>query len=203
MVNCSLFAPVSNTPQRPTEARAANGSRAWFCVYTHPKREQIAAASLAQQELIEVLLPRIRYRRPGGPIDSWITEPLFPRYVFARFGPCSIRRVRHARGVRDIVHFGNRWPTIPDSVLEELRQWVGPQALCIAEQEFRPGEQVEIAGGPLQGLEAIISRFHPQRHRAQALLQFLGRQTTIVIDSRQLLPAEPTVRRFSWSAAPG
>src|SRR5580658_3410983 len=106
----------------------------WFCLRTHVAREHIAAAQLRQYPAIEVFLPRIRYRQTLRLRRTWITEALFPNYIFARFDLVSQgRRVRGARAVKDMVHFGNRYPTIPEDVIEELRTAIGPEELCVVE----------------------------------------------------------------------
>jgi transcriptional antiterminator RfaH len=56
----------------------------------------------------------------------WFTEALFPNYLFVRFDlAAGLRRVCHARGVRGVVHFGDRWPIVPEAILEELRATIG------------------------------------------------------------------------------
>jgi hypothetical protein len=95
-------------------------SEAWFCLRTHPKHEHIAAAQLRQEANIEVFLPRIRFKRATrcGPV--WVTEALFQNYIFAKFNLLfSLRRIQAARGVSGVVHFGVRWPTIPETAIQE------------------------------------------------------------------------------------
>src|SRR5215831_11218137 len=103
--------------QDPQSSSPFQNSRtaAWFCVRTHTKHEHIAAAQLRLEPDIEVFLPRIRYRRSTRLGPAWVTEALFKDYLFARFDLCSaLRRVQHSRAVRAVVHFGSRWPTVPE-----------------------------------------------------------------------------------------
>jgi len=168
--------------------RPGAGQEAWFCVRTQPKQEQVAAANIGQGGIIEVFLPRIRYRRASRSGAVCVTEALFPCYLFARFElMISLRRVKHARGVRDVIHFGNRWPTVPDRVIDELKKAMSPHAIYSVETALQPGDTVQIAGGILHGVLAVLTRVSPGRNRAQALLEFLGRQTAIELDSRQLV----------------
>src|SRR5215831_7613584 len=97
------------------EPRTIHDVTGWFCVRTHQKHEHIAAAHLRQDPEIEVFLPRIRYKRMTRLGPMWATEALFQSYLFARFdlGTC-LRHVQHARAVRGVVHFGNRWPMVPE-----------------------------------------------------------------------------------------
>ena len=115
---------------------------AWFCLRTQPKHEHIAAAHLQQDPDIEVYLPRIRFKRATRRGPVWFTEALFPNYLFARFDLAAcLRRVCHARGVRGVVHFGDRWPIVPEAVIEELRATVGADQVHVVRDEVRPGRR--------------------------------------------------------------
>jgi len=123
-----------------------------------------------------------------APGAEWATEALFPGFFFARFDwRASLRLVQHARGVRSIVHFGERWPTIPDGVIEELRRTVGENELHTITVELAPGDAVQIAEGTLCGLRAVVSRVMPGRERVAVLMEFLGRQTTIEVPASFLV----------------
>lgn len=155
---------------------------AWFCVRSQPKHEHIAARQLRQMEQIEVFSPRIRFARPTrrGPI--WVTESLFPNYLFVRFNwKLSLTRVHYAPGVAGIVHFGSGWPTIPGEIIQEIRDTLGPQETHIVSKEFLPGEKVQVAGGLFHGLEAVITQVMPGRQRVTILMDFLGRQTAMEV----------------------
>ena len=161
---------------------------AWFCVRTQPKHEHIAAAHLQQDTDLEVYLPRIRFKRATRRGPVWFTEALFPSYLFARFDlATSLRRVCHARGVRGVVHFGDRWPLVPETVIAELRAHVGAVQVHVIREELRAGETVQIAGGVFHGLQAVITRVMPSRERVAVLLEFLGQQTTVELPREALI----------------
>lgn len=180
----------------PPQSQTAH--TAWFCLRTHLAREQIAATQLRQDGEIEVFLPRIRYERALRLKRIWVTEALFPNYIFARFDLATQgRRVRSARAVKDMVHFGNRYPTIPEMVIEELRTAIGPEELCVVENSFSVGQPVRIEGGPFHGLEAVISRALPRQRRVAVLLDFLGRQTSVEVQDSQIMPVAERPRLAS------
>lgn len=161
---------------------------AWFCVRTQPKHEHIAAAHLRKEPDLEVYLPRIRFKRATRRGPVWFTEALFPNYLFARFElAAGLRRVCHARGVRGVVHFGERWPVVPEATIEELRATVGADQLHVIHEELRTGETVQIAGGVFHGLRAVITRVMPSRERVAVLLEFLGQQTTVEVPREALV----------------
>lgn len=160
---------------------------AWFCVQAQPKHEHIAAARLREAGL-EVFLPRIRFKKASvrGPV--WVTEALFPNYLFARFSlRTSLRLVRSAAGVSQVVHFGEEIPAVPDDVVAELRARLGSEELHVVEENFAPEDRVQIAEGALHGLAAVVTRVMPGKERVKVLLQFLGQQTTAEVDAATLV----------------
>ena len=155
---------------------------AWFCLRTHPKHEHLAASHLRRYEGLEVLNPRVKYPRSTRNGKVIVTEALFPNYLFARFNwKTSLNRVHYAPGIGGIVHFGNRWPTIPPSVIEGLRNLVGTDEIHEIPDEVKPGDIVDISGGAFHGLQAVVMRIMPGRDRVTVLLDFLGRQTAVEV----------------------
>jgi transcriptional antiterminator RfaH len=165
---------------------------AWFCVRAQPKHEHIAAANLQQHFQTEVFNPRIRFKRATRRGPVWFTESLFPNYLFARFDwRTSLRAIHHAPGVAGVVHFGSRWPTIPEAVIEELRATVGDAGVRIVGETLEPGDAVRISGGAFHGLEAVVTRVLPARARVAVLLEFLGRQTMVEVKVDSVVKLEP------------
>jgi transcriptional antiterminator RfaH len=164
---------------------------AWFCVLTQSKREHIAARWLETHLDIEVFTPRIRFRRTQSRGLVWFTEALFPNYLFARFDLAAwIQHVDFAPGSRGVVRFGDHCPTIPEPVIANLQACVGPDQLRTLDQPLQPGETVQLADGAFLGLQAVVARVMPARQRVTVLLDFLGRQTALELDSTALTPVE-------------
>jgi transcriptional antiterminator RfaH len=202
MANClARTADFANGPFSSGDGDAPT-LPAWFCVRTHPKHEHIAAAQLRHEPDVEVFLPRIKYRRRTRCGLAWVSEAVFRDYLFARFDwRYALGRVRHSRSVREVVHFGRRWPTVPDQAISRLRAAIGDQDLRVIEESLEPGDCVRIAEGALSGLEAVVTRILPARERVAVLIEFLGRQTTIEVAREQLSfgPAEQSERvRAPW-----
>jgi transcriptional antiterminator RfaH len=163
-----------------TSGHSRSPEPAWFCLRSHPKREHLAAAQLRANGAVDVFLPRIRYRRKTVRGTVWVTEALFPNYLFARFDwKTSLRQVHHSPGVTGVVHFGPHWPTIPDAIIGEMRTLFGTQELHVIPASFDPGDQVHIAGGAFHGLTAVVTQMMPARQRVNVLLDFLGRQLAL------------------------
>ena len=155
---------------------------AWFCLRAQQKHEPLAVNCLRELEQVEVFFPRIRFIQPRRYGKVWITEPLFPSYLFARFNwRDSLCRVRYAPGVRTVVHFGYGWPTVPDQVIEEIRTAVGPEELRVIPDEVAPGDEVQIIGELFHGLRTVVTQVMPGRKRVAVLLDFLGRQIPVEV----------------------
>jgi transcriptional antiterminator RfaH len=180
------------TDQEPATAPAGLH---WYCVRSQPKHEHIAAARL-RQEGVEVFLPRIRFRKASARGPVWFTEPLFPNYLFAQFDwHRSARLVRHAAGVSTIVSFGPHVPSVPDEVLAQLREHIGPEELRVLGDALAPGDAVQISGGAFHGLVAVVTQVLPARDRVRLLLDFLGRQTSVEVDAEDVVKDMPPRQR--------
>lgn len=163
-------------------------STAWFCLRSQPKHEHIAARQLALEPDIEVYLPRIRFQRSTRQGLMWFTEALFPNYLFARFDlATALRKVNGTRGVSQVVHFGDHWPAIPETVINELRATVRDDEVHVIHSDVQAGETIQIAGGVFHGLAALVTRIVPGHERVEVLLEFLGRQTPLHLSRTEII----------------
>jgi transcriptional antiterminator RfaH len=166
----------------------ASAKLEWFCVRSRPKSEHIAASHL-EDAGFDVFLPRIRFQKLTRRGRVWFTEALFPGYLFARFDRAiSFRQVCAMNGVTTVVHFGDEWPTIPQETIDELRALFGAQCLREIAPELAPGDVVTIAAGPFQGLAAVVNQVLPAPQRVRVLLDFLGRQTSVEVNTGSVIP---------------
>jgi transcriptional antiterminator RfaH len=160
----------------------------WFCVRSQPKHEHIAAAHLKKISGVKVFLPRIRFKRATVRGAVWATEALFPGYLFASFvWPTQLRAVQSARGVSGIIHFGDRWPTISETIILDLRAALGAEELHIVDTALAPGDVVRVAEGSMRGLLATVAQVRSGRERVAVLMEFLGRQTTVELPANVLI----------------
>jgi transcription antitermination factor NusG len=87
----------------------------------------------------------------------------------------TLERVRYTPSVKTVLQFGERIATIPELVIEELRQTLLESADTIFTDAPLEGDEVEISSGPFQGERGIIVRVLPARERVEILLDVLGR----------------------------
>jgi transcriptional antiterminator RfaH len=178
------IAEISSSAVAPLDAMGF----AWYCARTKPKHEHIVAAGLKRNLGLEVFHPRLRMERPTRRGVVRVVEPLFPCYVFVR---CNISEcldgVRYVNGVSSLVHFGDRIPTVPDQVVEELRQCFESQELMDVEEQLCPGTEVTVGEGAFHGINGIVLKVLPAKQRVQILLDFLGRTTLAEVDRKSLV----------------
>ncbi len=164
-----------------------DGSLRWYCVHTKPKSEHIAAANIARLDGVEVFCPRIRFQKNTTRGKVWFTEALFPGYVFARFDiGVNLRAVNGTHAVLRVVRFGaDSYPSVPDDLIEEWQRSVDDQKLITIQEQFKPGDEVEIVEGPMRGIRTIITQVFPAQERVRILLELLGevREVQVSLDA--------------------
>jgi transcriptional antiterminator RfaH len=162
---------------------------AWYCLRSLSKHEHIAAANLRMLEGVTVFCPRIRFKRATRRGLVWVTEAVFPCYLFARFDLAKMHRgVLYAHGVSGIVRFGDRYPIIEEESLAQLRAQIGVTEVKEVIYEFSQGDQVRITKGVFLGLQAVVTQVLSATQRVRILMDFLGRQTEAEVENASLLP---------------
>src|SRR5437588_1378603 len=160
----------------------------WFCLKAQPKREHIAAEGLRKQFSIVCFAPRLRSRKLTTRGAVWFVEAMFPGYFFAQFDYVTQRRaVEHAPGIRGLVQFGDRLATIDAATIDSLRSKMEANETVTIDPEIKVGQEVQIAHGPLQGLEALVTQLLPASERVRVLLEFLGRSVQMEVSKTTLI----------------
>jgi transcriptional antiterminator RfaH len=165
-----------------------SGEPAWYCLRAKQKREHLAAAHLRALAGVTVFCPRVRFKRVTCQGAVWVTEAMFPTYLFAHFELSTmLRQVAYTQDVRGIVRFADEYPTIEDEVLAQLREHVGVQE--VKELAYAPseGDDVTIAAGAFAGLEAVVTQVLPAKERVTVLIEFLGRKIEAEVECCRIL----------------
>lgn len=169
--------------------------KAWYAVYTKPQRETVAEVNLERQGF-ETYLPWITHprRRRGKWLD--VTEPLFPRYLFARLDPAGqdIGPIRSTFGVTRLVTFGDRLRAVPETLIESLRTAADARfgRHRPTNQLFEPGDRVVVMSGPLEGLSGLFQTTSG-KDRVAILLDILGRTSQVVLRRDHIAPTKQSL----------
>jgi transcriptional antiterminator RfaH len=162
---------------------------AWYCVRVRPKQEAVSARMLRSEAGIEVFCPFIRFKRARRGGTMWVTEGMFPGYLFGRFAFAEHHRhIVSISGVSTIVRFGEQPAVVPDQIIAELKAHVTGDETIVIEQSIEPGTEVRIVEGAYAGVTAVVSRLLPARERVAVLLEVLGMEREVEISAGAILP---------------
>jgi transcriptional antiterminator RfaH len=169
----------------------ADDEKLWFCVYTHPKQEGVAARGLKKIGGFEVFNPQLRIRKATRRGPVWFVESAFPGYIFVRFNlDLHLDNVRYATAVSKVVQFKSGYPVVPDVQVQELQALFGPDDIAILASDVSVGDSVRIVGGAFHDLVAVVQQVKPATERVQVLLEFLGRLTLVETDLDKVVKEE-------------
>jgi transcriptional antiterminator RfaH len=158
-------------------------------VQTKPHKE--AAVQHVLTEIAdEVFLPRIVERVRAGLRIQRRVAAMFPSYLFARLSIDEQgKAVRYARGVRDFVRCGGAPQSVSDDIVETVRLRTWPTGVYEPPPiRYQAGERLQIADGPLRGLEVIFEREMSGSERVAVLL------ADVCLPARVILKAEALAR---------
>lgn len=138
--------------ERTDMARTDMNRRNWYVVQTKSKQEFRALEHLQNQHY-DCFLPTLQTRRICQGKPATRAEPLFSRYLFICLDPSAANwnAIRSTRGVSNLVSFGARFATLPETYVTALQSVPSSPPRNL----FEPGEQVAIADGPFAGLEGL------------------------------------------------
>ena len=163
----------------------------WLCVHTRPRRESGAEQYCREVLSLDTYYPKLKHLKTVRRVKRWVVGPLFPRYFFCRLNLAqNFRAVQYAPQVVGVVSFGGRPSPVDDAIIDHLKQWAGEAVDVVTVRPgFRPGDLVEIADGPLRGLQAVVLQEMSDHDRVAVLLSTLGCQARLIVSRSQLVDA--------------
>ncbi|HKR12268.1 MAG TPA: transcription termination/antitermination NusG family protein [Pyrinomonadaceae bacterium] len=159
-------------------------SRNWYVLHTHLRQEERANENLKSWG-VETLHARLRTRRynefTGAP--TYITQPLFPRYIFAKFNALvELPKIRFTRGVHDVVSFGECLAEVDQDIIEIIRARIDENGFVKSNDELKPGDKVMISAGSMKNLTGIFERETKGSDRITILLTAIEYQGRVVVN---------------------
>lgn len=163
---------------------------AWYVARTRPFAEYRAKDHLERME-IECFLPAASTPSPRrGREDA----PLFPGYLFTRYNleQWGTGALRWGPGLAGLVAFGGVAPSVPDEVIDELRERVVEIDKSGGRwNRFHPGDPVVVRLGSrgTESLAEVVTDAKSPTGRVWVLLEFLGRLAHAEVPWQNLRPA--------------
>jgi len=162
----------------------------WYAVHSKPRQEAVAEEHL-QRQGFATYLPKVRVRKRRRGKWAQVVEPLFPRYLFIQCDPTvdNTAPVRSTRGAVGLVRIGFELRPVPDEVIEYLKHCEDDADQLRHDDEWphQAGDQVEVLEGPFAGLSGVFEMALPES-RAILLLELLGRENRVTVDTASLTP---------------
>lgn len=164
----------------------------WHLVFSKPRQEVTAVQNLQNQGFEAILPKAIELKRLDGRRVK-IRGPLFPRYLFVKIreGVDDFSKIRSTRGCVDLVRFAGHPAKIPKQFLDgffkefsDLHDWT----LDLTHGnllQLNPGDAATVVAGPFEGIAVTVRALKPQE-RVAVLLDFMGGQRQVVLDSKNL-----------------
>lgn len=152
----------------------------WYLLQCKPREVFRAEQHLANQGF-ECFLPSHPVKRKQGNKTRWVTEPLFPHYLFIRLsGQSNWGVIRSTRGVAKVVAFNGQPRPVADELVAGLIRHC--EILNGAEPEplYKPGEKVTITEGCFRELEAVVKATKGEE-RVVLLLTLLNQEQQIEV----------------------
>lgn len=156
----------------------------WYVVHTKPKQEDRASKNLAAWR-IEVFAPKMREFTvsPFNGSKTFITKPLFPRYIFAKFAADSLlHKVCFTRGVDKVVQFGNTPAPVDEAIISLLKSRIDKSGFIKFSEDLKSGDRVIINDGPLKNFTGIFERELPEHERVSILLTAVSYQARVLVE---------------------
>jgi transcription antitermination factor NusG len=132
-------------------------AESWYGLQTRPRHEKIVAHRLEERG-VTAFLPLVSEEHRWSDRKKTVQVPLFSCYVFAKFTPNRLDRLRVLRvdGVFGLVGAKGEGTPIPDEQIAAVRSLVETQLPWSTHPFLKIGQRVRIRSGVLDGLEGIL-----------------------------------------------
>lgn len=155
----------------------------WYVIHTHSKQEDRAASNLRVLG-VPILNPKVRGRRYNQFVNvpTYVTRPLFPRYIFAQFKIHDLyHKVRFTRGVYSVVSFGEGPASIDEEIIALIQSNVKEDGFVRIDDEIKPSDKVIVKDGLLKNFSGIFEREMKDTDRIRILLEAVSYQAHVEI----------------------
>ena len=129
----------------------------WFAITVKPRHDK-AVASVLEAKGYETLLPTYKKRSLYASRAKESHLPLFPGYVFCRFGLLIRLPILTTPGVIGIVGAGSSLLPVDETEIASLRTAMRARTELLPYPFLTAGQRVRITEGSLTGVEGIVVR---------------------------------------------
>jgi len=171
---------MSNITGKDRNTHTEDDTPYWYLVQCKAGEAFRAHEHLSNQGF-ECFLPTHSVKRSRRQKTQWVTEPLFPHYLFIKLSNSSNWAViRSTRGVAKLVAFNGQPLPVDDLLVAALQHHC---AIINGEEPgpfYKPGEKVVITQGSFKDVEAVVQATKGEE-RVVLLLNLLNREQPIEV----------------------
>jgi transcription antitermination factor NusG len=173
---------------------------AWCALHVRHQHEK-AVAQILSTKGFETLLPLYSAKRQWKDRVKQLSLPLFPCYLFLRYGFERRLEVLTTPGVHGFVGVGGRATPIPQTEMDAVRQIIKKGIGVEPHAYLRCGDWVRVKSGPLEGIEGFLIR-KKNHSRLVISVALLQKSAAVEVDVTMV---EPLARQnpglgLSWLA---
>jgi transcription termination/antitermination protein NusG len=128
----------------------------WYAIQVR-SRFEFATGNILQSKGFELFVPRYRSKRRWSDRKVELDLPLFPGYIFCRFDARACRPIITTAGVVRIVGTSKMPSPLEAHEIEAVQRVVQHECKVEPHAFMTVGSRVRIQGGPLAGLEGIVT----------------------------------------------
>jgi transcriptional antiterminator NusG len=172
-------------------------NKSWFALHVKPRAEKSVSVILKYKGYDQFVPTRAR--RSGRHVD----QPLFPGYVFCRFGSDVLGPIVTTPGVIRILGAGSVPIAIPETEIDAIRQIVDSgvrvRPYPYLNSDFHEGAFVRVCEGPLRGIEGKILR---AGKNSVLIFSVNALQRSVEVDLSSIMRVDPGPADFCRSLIP-
>jgi transcription antitermination factor NusG len=157
----------------------------WHAVYVRSRAEKKAHTDLQIKD-IETFLPLQRKLRQWSDRKKWVEMPLIPGYLFVRISRKEYDTIFQSSYVVSYVRFEGTAAIIPENQIDYLKMMLNDdKEIEISQENFAPGQMIEVVSGPLIGLRGKLIR-NKGKSKVAVELQQLGYTAMVEIKAENI-----------------
>ncbi len=164
----------------------------WYAIRVKSRSEKRVYTDLTEQG-IEAYLPLQKKLRQWSDRKKWVEMPLISGYVFVYISRKEYEIVLRVFNVVSYIYFEGKAAVIREEDINLLKRMLGQVdvELEITEEQFKPGQKVEIIAGPLLGVIGELIEFKG-KNKVALRIPPLGYTVLIEAPGKNLAPYNQT-----------
>ncbi len=158
----------------------------WYALYTKPRHEFKALEQLTALE-VDTYLPTTTVIKQWSDRKKKIIEPLFRSYIFINANELERNIALTSDAVLKTIFFDGKPAVIPDWEIENLKQLLSNTEKVTVYNGIIAGTKVEIASGPMIGLEGVVSIVSKDEQTLSVSIEMLNRSVIVSLPSSTVI----------------